>query len=309
MAGPASSAAAGERVWRSLPPGARQALEDQLSPTDLQTLLLMVARARARRVRLPGLVERWQSDRFVRPSDVDPRQLAEVELRIWRLLPPEVIGLDLSPVAPLGTCSRIASIDQNRVVSTVRSSEVVSDPTNVLAIEASTRRRRSRSPVHLAACHRVLRGQRYDAPGTSQHFKLFALVSTDRDSGSAHTEAQLMITHLQFWRSVLAAFQAVVGRVAVTVIGNATLQERLADTVMPALGGIDVVEDPDRTGGIGYYRSAAFKIISRSDGHQIELGDGGFTDWTAKLMADAKERCLVSCLSTERLTQMISGQR
>ncbi len=201
----------------------------------------------------------------------------------------------------------MASIDQNRVLSTVRSSEVVSDPTNVLAIEAAIRRRRG-SPVHLAACHRVLRNQRFNASGASQHFKLFALVSSDRDSGSVRTETQLMITHLQFWRSVLAAFQ-IVGRVAVTVIGNAALQERLADTVMPALGGIDFVEDPDRTGGIGYYRSAAFKITSRSDGYETELGDGGFTDWTAKLMTNAKERCLISCLSTERLTQVISGQR
>jgi hypothetical protein len=36
----------------------------------------------------------------------------------------------------------------------------------------------------------------------------------------------------------------------------------------------------------------------------VELGDGGFTGWTAALMANAKERCLVSCIATERLTQL-----
>lgn len=35
---------------------------------------------------------------------------------------------------------------------------------------------------------------------------------------------------------------------------------------------------------------------------QTELGDGGFTTWTAQLANDAKERCLVSCIATERLT-------
>ena len=41
--------------------------------------------------------------------------------------------------------------------------------------------------------------------------------------------------------------------------------------------------------------------ITAGDG-AIELGDGGLTTWTAQLIPDAKERCLVSCLATERLT-------
>jgi hypothetical protein len=35
--------------------------------------------------------------------------------------------------------------------------------------------------------------------------------------------------------------------------------------------------------------------------HAIELGDGGFTTWTGQLMGNAKERCLVSCIATDRL--------
>jgi hypothetical protein len=40
---------------------------------------------------------------------------------------------------------------------------------------------------------------------------------------------------------------------------------------------------------------------------RTELGDGGLTTWTAQLTSNAKERCLVSCLATERLTSLISG--
>jgi hypothetical protein len=36
-------------------------------------------------------------------------------------------------VTPLGTCHVVAPVSQNRVVSTVRGTEVVSDSTNVLA--------------------------------------------------------------------------------------------------------------------------------------------------------------------------------
>jgi hypothetical protein len=36
----------------------------------------------------------------------------------------------------------------------------------------------------------------------------------------------------------------------------------------------------------------------------MEIGDGGFTGWTAQLNNDAKERRFTSCMSTERLTAL-----
>jgi hypothetical protein len=48
----------------------------------------------------------------------------------------------------------------------------------------------------------------------------------------------------------------------------------------------------------------ALRITARDGGGEVELGDGGFTDWTAQLTGDAKERCLISCLATERLTAL-----
>jgi hypothetical protein len=61
-----------DRVWRSFTAEARAALEHGLSPTDLQTLLLAVARRRAGAVTAARLLRRWQEDRFVRPSAADP---------------------------------------------------------------------------------------------------------------------------------------------------------------------------------------------------------------------------------------------
>jgi hypothetical protein len=58
-----------------------------------------------------------------------------------------------------------------------------------------------------------------------------------------------------------------------------------------------VVEDPARTRAAGYYAPLALRI--ELDGE--EIGDGGLVDWTATLMGDAKERCLISCLAVERL--------
>ena len=53
-----------------------------------------------------------------------------------------------------------------------------------------------------------------------------------------------------------------------------------------------------------YYTDLAFKITVDAMGHEVELGDGGLTGWTAALMNDAKERCLISCIATERLAAL-----
>ena len=94
-----------QRVWSELPAEARSILLDGLSPTDLQTLLLDVARTRAHRVDAARLVSRWREDRFVRPAAVDPRAHSRVVAQLWAALPAEFVGVELSPVAPLGTCA------------------------------------------------------------------------------------------------------------------------------------------------------------------------------------------------------------
>jgi hypothetical protein len=294
-----------ERVWRRVRASAdpRKALEDEISPAELKSLLMGVSQRRAAAVSPARLLERWESDRSVRAAGSDPRRVARLEARLWRLLPDEFAGMDLSPVAPLGTCSAVAPVSQDKVISTTRGTEVVSDLTNVLALEAALRRRRSgTAPVHLAACHRVLRGQPFRAPGVFQHFRLFALVSSARDTGSGGTEAALLTAHLRFWTRALAdLLQGRDAMVSWTAFGFPPLAERMRDTVLPALGalppGVTVAEDPGRERARGYYERGAI-LIDAAGG---EVGDGGFTDWTARLLGNAKERCLISCAATERL--------
>ncbi|SCL24285.1 hypothetical protein GA0070624_2892 [Micromonospora rhizosphaerae] len=290
------------RVWAAMPAGARAALAG-LPAADLRTLLLTVARDRVARVRPADVVRRWREDRFVRPAAVDPRALAAVEARMWRLLPADVDGVELSPVAPVGTCSAVAPVAQNRIVTTMRAAEVLSDPTNALAVEAATRRRNQppTGEVHLAAAHRVLRAQDFGS-GFSAHFRLFALVSSARDVGSGITEARLLVRHLAYWQTVLADLApSAAPRLHVTVFDHPVIRERLTDTVRPALAADEVplLDEPDRERGRGYYAGCALRITAL-DG-TLELGDGGLTDWTARLTGDAKERCLISCLATERL--------
>jgi hypothetical protein len=274
-------------VWGRLPEGTRPALAG-LPATDLQTLLLSVAHDRAHSVRPADVLRRWREDRFVRPATADPRRLAVVEARLWELLPAEFEGVELSPVAPLGTCVAVGPVSQNRIVSTMRSAEVVSDSTNALAVEAADRR--SRQPatgeVHLAACHRQLRAQRFE-PGMAAHFRLFALVSSARDTGAHRTEARLLGLHLGYWRRVLATLPPPSRpQVRYTIFDTPALRDHTEGAV----------EEPDRERGRGYYTDLALRITAADS----EIGDGGFTTWTAQLLGNAKERCLVSCMATER---------
>jgi hypothetical protein len=200
----------------------------------------------------------------------------------------------------------VGAVDQNRIVSTVRSTEVVSDPTNVLAIEAAVRRRSRIDQVHLASCQRVLRAQRFDDPDAYAHFLLFALVSSARDSGSARTEAQLLIMHLRFWQQVLSdLLGSSWGHFAYTLIDNQSSGHRLVDMIRAELPDAPLNDYPERTQGIGYYRTAAFKIIVETEADEVEIGDGGFVGWTAELIPDAKERCLISCVAPERLASLM----
>lgn len=301
-----SQAHPADRVWRSLPAGTRDALEHDLPPTELQTLLIAVAKARADRITAAAVMRRWQHDRFVRPAPSDPRHLSAVEARLWHLLPAEFAGVELSPVAPLGTCHAVAPVSQNRIVSTVRNTEVVSDSTNALAVEAALRRRRQpqRGQVDLAACHRQLRAQVF-GPGAGAHFRLFALASSARDSGSGRTEAAMIVRHLTFWTDALSALLPKdQPDIELSVFGSAVLAERIADTIRPALAdrAAHLVDRPGRRHGRGYYTGFAMRITARHGG--IELGDGGLTTWTAQLIPDAKERCLLSCIATERLAAL-----
>jgi hypothetical protein len=301
-----------ERVWARVQADPRSALEEHLGPSDLRTLLMAVSKTRASAVTAGRLMQRWQHERFVRPAASDPRAVWQVETRLWELLPADFDGLDLSPVAPLGTCSAVGLVDQHRVISTTRASEVVSDSTNVLALEAARRRKHDPAqPVHLAACHRVIRAQPFHGEGLFQHFRIFALLSSGRDRGSGSTEATMLSSHLNYWiRSITDITPSSQLTIEFTSFDSPVLLERFKDTVLSSLlprpGQVSVREDPSRQRARGYYSLGAIRIVGDEE---LEIGDGGFTDWTAQLMADKKERCFISCVGTERLTTLVAGRR
>ena len=57
-----------------------------------------------------------------------------------------------------------------------------------------------------------------------------------------------------------------------------------------------------------YYRRLQFKVVIPGPDHtEIEIADGGFTDWTQQLSSNRKERMLISGLGLELLFKIVCG--
>lgn len=286
-----------------------EVLADRLSGADMTTLLLEVMRRRAAATTPPDLLRQYDRDRFTSSSGVDGRRLHALVATVLSALPADVDVVELSPVAPLGTHSVVATVHQHKVVSTIRRTETAADPTNGLALEAALRRRallrmnpRSVDTVRLAAVQRVLRAQPFDDPSVLPHFTVLGLVTAGRDRGGRRFEAEALV------RDVTALLRATL------VAGAPHAQVRVTDlsggrfAAVAALGDrfagdqrVTVVDDPDRVSGRGYYTDVCFKIHAGPAEDLREVGDGGFVNWTGDLLADRRERLLISGIGVDML--------
>ncbi len=296
-------------------PGLVSLLAERLTATDLQSLLLEVYRLRAKQRGPAEVLADYERNRFVRPSSASARRLLEWETIACSQLPPSFELLALSPVSPLGTCSAVAAISQDWAVSTARNTEVVSDSTNVLALECALRRRallrqdpRSREPVHLASSHRLLRAQRYEDPGLLPHFSLFALCSAGKDQGNLGFELSALTLHAGFYLRALRAFlgQAVGLRLSATDFAPspryALVESHFLSPIREEFPDVPSTIDEERQSGRGYYSDLCFHIdVLAPSGRPIQLLDGGSVDWTQKLLSNAKERLVTSGVGSERV--------
>ncbi|MFI5532900.1 hypothetical protein ACIA8O_30630 [Kitasatospora sp. NPDC051853] len=284
-------------------------LAEELSGADLTTLMLEVYRRRAGRTGPAEVMRRYRSDRFVAPSPVGYRELRRAEDRLVAALPEGFEVVTLAPLVPLAAHSAVGPVDPRKVVATVRGTEVAADPTNGLALEAARRRaevaadrRAAAGPVRLAASQRVVRAQRFQGAGMSAHFQLFAVVTAGRDSGGQRFEREHLLEHLRFAARALAGPTGGRAEIRLTVLdaSAAPLLEHVR-TELAGTPGLDVVEDPDRATGRGYYSGLCYKVHLVTPDGPVEVADGGFTDWTRRLTGNGKERLLIGGFGVDRL--------
>ena len=274
------------------------ALAGGLAGSQLQSLLLDVMAARARARDAKALTAQYARDPFCVPAAVDQRTMLATDAHLLAAAA-RFDAIELSPVAPLGTCSVVAPTHQNRVVSTLRATEVVSDPTNVLALECARRlRAQPGADVHLATSQRVVRAQPVPRmPGYAQHFRLFALASGGIERQDHAFTVDTVALHVRTLQGALARLEAhgyAIGRRRVEILASPQrlgLGERLA-ALLPAE--LLPLEHPYYSGGLRYRL-----WVTAPDGTELPLGDGGTFDWLGQLAANRRAVFVASGLGSQ----------
>lgn len=284
----------------SLDPALREALTQGLPPNELWSLLLAVIEARAAR-RTPAMVrQQWENDRFVQPSAIDQRTLNHLDSHLLAAAS-EFEALELSPVAPLGACSSVALTSQNRIVSTARGTEVVSDPTNVLALECAKRLRAApEAVVKLATSHRCVRAQPVPKrPGFSQHFRMFCLASAGHEQKDHAFLTGALIKHIRTHLAALDRLEQNGYHFPDRTLRLLATPERmhLAQRIAAAITGLPVVVTRLEH---HYYDGLRFMLeVSTPPGDVVPFIDGGAFDWLRKLLANDRMVLVASGMGSQ----------
>lgn len=284
-----------------------------LQPSDVQSLLMEVFGRLSGKISPAGLLHDYRQNRFVKPAELDAVSFLKLELELSTLA--EQKGFKpvlLSPAGLFGSCSSMAAVSQNKVLSALRGTEILADPTNMLALHladklSSREWTNADEAIHLCAASRVARAQGFSGPGRFAHFGLFAVVSSGRDSGSYQCENNMLEKHIAFYddffRQHLNAQVAVILRRRKGYTDNIGFLERTGSHIQKALPHIPLEVDNTETDNV-YYLGLNFKLMLYVNGQPMEIGDGGFVDWTQKLLHNKKERLLISAIGLDRLLGM-----
>lgn len=285
------------------------------SPSETRGELLALLRAQAARRRPADVLRQYRDDGFVAPSPIDQRLSTTLD-RIALDSAPDAEAILLSPVAPLGTNSVVAPTSQDRTLSTIRTTEVVSDPTNVLALESAARLAASPSTVHLATVHQTVRAQSLTAgkPSHSRHFRLFALATAGRagpdDGFEVDAVGRQLAAFDRFFDTAAAELGLVFpGRRAIvrTAPDAQVLGDRIREHLAERLPHVEIAAESLES---GYYDGLRVGFGAHGPtGDFVEIADLGRFDWVARLRSDNRLRFVASGLGIQLVPLLFGTAR
>jgi len=288
-------------------------LTEKLSNSDMQSLLIEAFRERSLNTSPARVLNEYRDNRFYKPSEFPQTLLNRFDVFAYSLLSGDWHSLDLSPVTPLGTCTSISNLSQNRMLSTIRNSELVADSTNTMALKAALMRKecldsnaKSTQTINCCSSHRLLRAQSFEEEKFSAHFRVFALASAGRDTGNFSFELAWLEEHIRFYLTLCKKLNIL--REAEVQVSDFTgkfsfsLLEDMFGRLRESFNEAGFILDPDRAEARNYYAPLAFRIRFRDlEGRAWDIVDGGFTNWTQLLLNSRKERFLSSAIGSELL--------
>lgn len=300
-------------------PSLAQALINELSGTELNTLMLEVFAQRASAISPGELLRSYENNRFVKPVDLPVLPLREMEVEYLRLF--NSCGfepVELSTVSPLGTCSVISPTNQNKILSALRNTEVLADATNALALHISSLKKQGdwkplpNEQRHFVVVQRHLRTPTIANSGFTPHFKIAALVTAGYDTGNYTFECEALCHHIKAVTKLYTELHRVKG-IGYRLLcrdgyqDRSTLASRVAKHLLDTLNDVkvDILEKPEKENA--YYHGIQYKIDISLHGGSWEIGDGGFVNWTQQLLQNRKERMLITGLGFEFMYRIENG--
>lgn len=284
---------------------------DNLSNSEMNSLLLELFKRKTAKLTPAELFRQFRQNRFSLPSGVDPIDYRKCEIE-W-LTNGRDMGchaIQLSPLAPLGSCSVIALVDQNNIVSALRGAEVVSDATNVLALKIAGEFKGGKKNRIIKYCttHRHVRGQYFTNPVFSAHFGVFCMASGGYDSGGYSFELDQLMDHLSFYADrLLTIFPKEDLAIIIDIKEKQeAFSDRLKKNIDRLRERIDCQFKPFDENK-NYYETVRFKIFLKHNGIDIDLADGGFVNWTQQILSNQKHRLLISGAGLELIYKIKAG--
>jgi hypothetical protein len=275
-----------------------------LSPSETTPLLLDLVRHQAGKRRPADLLVQLQRDGFVAPGPLDQRTAHRFDgLALDAAAAFEAVLL--SPVAPLGACSALAPTSQDRTLTALRGTEVVSDPTNVLALLCAKRLQADAAAApRFVTLHQTLRAQALPKqPGFSRHFRLMAMGEAGLAQAEHRFERAAIQRQLGVFIAVLAACEKIGcafprPRAQLFVNERARgLGDRVEADLRAAFAGIAL----ERTAFESRYYDGLRLLFGASSraGDHVPFADIGVFDWVGKLTANRRLRYVASALGIQ----------
>jgi hypothetical protein len=283
-----------------------------LPGSSLNSLLLELFRIKARKLKPAALLNEFAKNRFVAPSTVDPIVFRELEIRCLQLAKARgFTPITLSPLTVFGTCASVGLVDQNNVLTALRGTEVVSDATNVFALQMATefKKRGNRSIIKYATTQRHVRTQTLTNPAFTAHFSIFCMATGGVDTGNFSFEVEQFLDHINVHYSVFTEdFDK--DKLFVKIYlkqDNTAFEEKLRKGLESFNQQLSIkIENQSDVGD--YYQMLRFRFFLRHKGDEINLSDGGFVDWTQKLIQNKKHRLIISGVGTELIYKIKQHQ-
>lgn len=294
-------------------------LGEELSGTELNSLLLEVFNLSASTITPSQLLNLYQLNRFVKPADLPVIELKRAELDLLEFFDRFAFEpIELSPVAPFGSCSVVATADQKKILTALRGTEVLADATNAIALHVSDLKQRKvyeerfDKNFRFATIQRHIRTQEIKGKGFTPHFKIGCLVTAGYDTGSFTFEKESLYEHIIAMKDLYLTYYKVddVSFRFLCRKGYSNPQD-LASQVKEYIHQKDpeiqvtVIDEPST--GNEYYKGIQYKIDIRVKGQTYEIGDGGFVDWTQQLLQNRKERMLSTGIGFEFMYRVMNG--